>query len=110
MRWVPREARDDTEGQRRRGTQEARDDGRSQARGEGNDESAALPAHRPPSIKGISALTFGTSCDDIETTRLVLTPPAISKSFFRNIVTVPPSKCTYRSSHYRDEFIKAGMK
>ena len=39
MRWVPREARDDTEGQRRRGTEEARDDGRSQARGEGNDES-----------------------------------------------------------------------
>ena len=42
----------------------------------------ALPAHRPPSIKGISAVTFGTSCDDIEMTRLELTPPAISKSFF----------------------------
>ncbi|KAJ6410849.1 hypothetical protein OIU84_007580 [Salix udensis] len=34
MRWVPREARDDTDGHRRRGTEEARDDVRSQARGE----------------------------------------------------------------------------
>ena len=34
MRWVSREARDNTEGQRRRGAEEARDDVRLQARGE----------------------------------------------------------------------------